>query len=430
MAGLVVLACSTGPVTSAAPALAMTSSSAAGGGGLDTSWGNQGRLAPDGGSLDFAGRELLRQGAATLSIGTVPSPAAGGPTSLLLQRVLSGGRFDPTFGSRGKQTIVLPDGASLSDAAVDSTGRILLLGAVPSDTGSGSSAELLRLAPNGPQDTTFGASGVVTLPPPVAAAVPTSLIVQPDDRLVVAFPHDTSSSIASTDLELVGLLADGSPDPSFGTAGHASFDPGGDSLRASVVPGGDGRLLVAGVVQTGSTQRSLLARLDPQGHLDRSFAGSGMLRFRTGYAGGIRTATVLPDGAITAVGAIVTQDDQFQAVAARITDAGALDPRFGTQGLKKTPASATPVEFDQAIATNGRLVLSELVGDGPIYGRLVGLDPVTGHQLTDFGSNGVARLGTGQTAPIRLITDGTGMLIMLDTWTSTGYVRVVIQRRL
>ena len=55
------------------------------------------------------------------------------------------------------------------------------------------------------------------------------------------------SSIAAThDVALVGLLADGTPDPDFGVAGIARFSVGRDDAPAALAVGPDGRLAITG----------------------------------------------------------------------------------------------------------------------------------------------------------------------------------------
>ena len=71
---------------------------------------------------------------------------------------------------------------------------------------------------------------------------------------------------------LFRLLADGSPDPSFGRRGVAQVDLGAEGVATSLAIGGDGSILLAGRRETDRKTTPLLFRFSRNGTLDRGFA--------------------------------------------------------------------------------------------------------------------------------------------------------------
>src|SRR5689334_6917438 len=70
------------------------------------------------------------------------------------------GTLDPTFGTGG--AVVLTNSFFGGDSAVDSLGRVVVVGRTGSLIGTGDFA-VLRLNPNGTPDPTFGTNGLVTV---------------------------------------------------------------------------------------------------------------------------------------------------------------------------------------------------------------------------------------------------------------------------
>lgn len=102
-----------------------------------------------------------------------------------------------------------------------------------------------RLLPTGALDRTFSGDGITTIPGQRDIS-PSSLVVRPDGRIVVAA---RTKDDEGEQLVLVGLRADGEPDPAFGTYGLTVVDEpfgparltmGGPGLIVAMpAPGGD-----------------------------------------------------------------------------------------------------------------------------------------------------------------------------------------------
>jgi uncharacterized delta-60 repeat protein len=190
----------------------------------------------------------------------------------------------------------------------------------------------------------------------------------PDGRVVmVAFGP-------GADLTLVGLRADGSMDPAFGSAGIARVAvPGGRLNVAQLLRRPDGRLLVVG---TGSPiaanrfelPRFVLVGLTAAGALDPSFGAGGIapLDLQSSCGGGCSPVALAPDGSIVVTGntgqlspAIVadpTAGSNLQWVVRRLTADGATDPAFGTVPVSG-PAGVSTAGYSTVVRPSGAIVV-------------------------------------------------------------------------
>ncbi len=254
--------------------------------------------------------------------------------------------------------------------------------------------------------------------------------LQPDGKIVLggyaARLFDApDSQFTALDFALVRLQADGTPDPGFGQAGRVftAFEtlPGFDFTSYSnddiygLALQADGRIVAAGLSESGGASPAILARYLPTGQLDTSFSGDGIAPGGdSGYAV-FRTLAIGPDGQIVAGGA---------------------DARFFTspflQKFSPDGAAGVSIKFQFSDAGNPdfqRAVVTSLVpeSDGSIV--------VGGHQEADiylarftsalmrdtsFGilPEGAIRLGTGNLVSLTTSTDG-----KIVAATATEYVK-------
>lgn len=143
----------------------------------------------------------------------------------------SGGGLDTSFGTSNGFTIVTPNGA-LYSLVVDAQDRYVVAGR-QADAGP---AFVARLTPKGIIDTSFATAGFAEtngLLSPVAT-------LDSSGRIVQASTRNESSVLRCT---VQRWMADGKPDPDFGTGGRVDLLP--DSCTASaIVPHLDGMLIV------------------------------------------------------------------------------------------------------------------------------------------------------------------------------------------
>ena len=196
------------------------------------------------------------------------------------------GVLDPTFGL-GKGfvlTDVAPDSLSgLSDdtaTLVEPDGSILVDGPVGVNH---TTFGLVHLEAKGTIDFAFGSGGEADVVLPaglVANGPPTSLLVQPDGKVLLVGIAQTTDLTPKPVTIVARFDAKGRPDPTYGIAGVVVLDeaavgtPGPTlSLAALQV---DGQLVLAGIgsVGTTSTTQVVSIRLTPLGALDSTY-GTG-----------------------------------------------------------------------------------------------------------------------------------------------------------
>ncbi len=150
--------------------------------------------------------------------------------------------------------------------------------------------------------------------------------------------------------------APGTLDPTFNSSGKlvVDFDPGFFDGARSVAVQDDGKILVAGIAESGFA----VLRLNRNGELDTSFAGTGKLTISFGGRDGARDIVVLPDGKILVGGTSVGRVNPAADFAfARLNRDGSLDPTFGDGGKVKVDISGSEdYLYDIALQPDGKIV--------------------------------------------------------------------------
>ena len=159
-----------------------------------------------------------------------------------------------------------------------------------------------------------------------------SLAVQSDGKMIAA-------GNAEDDFALARYDAAGNLDPGFGAGGKVTTDFSFDQDRAnSVIVQSDGKIVVAGAAMNGATQSDFaVARYWPNGLLDTSFNASG--KVMVDFAGGDDQAmgvAVQPDGRILVAGFSSNLKTGYDFAVARLLPNGQIDRSFGNLGLVTT----------------------------------------------------------------------------------------------
>jgi len=245
-------------------------------------------------------------------------------------------------------------------------------------------------------DPTFGTNGVISgeinyLP----GGVPIAVMVRPDKRVVVAANYSTGSQnqAGNAGEALVGLLPDGSLDPSFGVNGIVDLAKTPFESLAQAVLQPDGKILVVGDgAGSGGSSDIVLARLNSDGTADTSFADNGFAtsNLQDGFVPQVvqsEGVALQPDGSIIVASASNKATDaslDFLAEVLRFTPAGQLDSKFAQGGA--LALLNAPVVLD---AITGVAIDSE---DRIIVGGDEGLLRITpaGELDPHFGTGGYA----------------------------------------
>jgi uncharacterized delta-60 repeat protein len=242
--------------------------------------------------------------------------AAAGPATA------APGDFDTSFGGDGTVVSTFSEPSSGNAVAVQPDGSIVVAGGF--GLNGPPAFAVARWLPDGTPDPAFSGDGRFTLQVGGAPSTADAVALQPDDKIVVA-------GVAGTDLALLRLLPDGTPDPAFGTGGQVTTPfAGADSAAQAVTVLSDGTIVAVGLVSTPLSGAFAIAR----------YAADGMLLWQTttAFAEGPRAVAsdvVVQPGRIVAVGVVQSQTGPRFALAGYVLT-GAPDATFGNSGTQDT----------------------------------------------------------------------------------------------
>jgi len=204
-------------------------------------------------------------------------------------------------------------------------------------------------------DTSFGTGGKVTTNSASSVEEARAVVIQPDGKIVVA---GYQSAGFGPDFFIARYNPNGTPDTSFDTDGFVSTTIlNGQDFAYAVALQPDGKIVVAGQTVNGSNGDFAVVRYNPNGSLDTSFDGDGIVT--TGIVSGFDLAfavAVQPDGKIVAAGSATTGDDS-DFVLVRYNANGSLDTSFDTDGKVITSFTAGIDEpYAVAVQADGKIV--------------------------------------------------------------------------
>jgi uncharacterized delta-60 repeat protein len=302
-------------------------------------------------------------------------------TDFALTRNNGDGTLDTTFGTGGIATTDLggPDDKA-SDAALLPDGGIVAVGSTDALGILKTAFGVVRYDPDGTPNRAFDGDGVVTTPFFGKGAVANAVAVQPDGKIVVAGFAVQASGINS-DFALARYNPDGTLDTSFDGDGIVTTDLGteDDDARALAIQP-DGRIVVVG----NTTDSVGLARYMPDGSLDQTF-GSGGVKISSIGSNVANGVALTADGQI-----VVAGDDAGDFRLARYDANGELDATFGTGGIAKTDISgADDFAQDLTIDSAGRIVVVGRATSATILDMALVRYHPDGTPDTSFATNGI-----------------------------------------
>jgi len=201
-----------------------------------------------------------------------------GGQELRVARYLADGTLDPGFGTGGITAMTLPTQTRPADVLLGPTGTITVGSpycCVGGTTLFGEGFSVARLLGDGRPDLGLAASGQVRFPTPGAAGLVEGIALAPDGGTFILFEERTET-ISTVD-NLVKLAPDGSLDSSFGEGGRLrTYYRVGPVTPNAIAVDGQGR-----IVGAGSDQKIAAFRLLPNGTVDRTFNGGQRVRSRS-----------------------------------------------------------------------------------------------------------------------------------------------------
>ncbi len=283
-------------------------------------------------------------GAPALPSSTVPPSDPGAPSLPpgTTARPARPGGLDPTFGSSG--TVVVDMGGSddsIRGVAVDAMGNLTVVGEARRDASSVRTFALVRLLADGSVDETFGDAGRVhTGFGDFQGSGAHAVAIQPDGRLVVV-GFGRHPEVFHDTFAIARYEPDGSLDASFAggggtlTAIDAQTGAGRNDIAHAVAVDAEGRIVVAG--ETGALFKDFaIARYLPDGSLDASFGTGGIVVTDLGGDDRANAVAVQPDGGILVAGSGWRTSGAGEFALVRYGPDGTLDATVGDGGIVVT----------------------------------------------------------------------------------------------
>jgi uncharacterized delta-60 repeat protein len=331
-------------------------------GTLDTTFGSGGKVITDFGSYESANSLALQSDGRIIVVGSSNGDFA-------VARYFSNGVLDATFGSGGKVVTDLGGYETASDVAIQTDGKIVVAG------WSNSDFALARYNADGSLDSGFGTGGKVVTDLGTMQDNAYALALQSDGKIVVTgwtYPYDFA---------IVRYNTNGSLDTSFGTNGKTVVDLGSDvDFAESVAIQPDGKILIGGTFFDGGGFG--IIRLNSNGTLDTNFGANGKVITSFGGDDSGYSLILLPDGKFLEVGNTSTSSTGYDFSIARYNSNGSLDTTFDNDGKLSINFNGTSNDFAHSVAVQP---------DGSIV--------IAGTSNGDFA---IARLAAVSTLPVQV----------------------------
>ncbi len=231
-------------------------------GTLNTSFGTGGIVTTDiRGDADQA-EAVAVQPDGKIVVAGLTATVAGRITDFALARYNPDGTLDQSFGSHGIVTTDISGDDAAVDLGIQADGKITLVGT------AGEQIALARYTPNGSLDLSFGTNGTAIYP---GFGEARGLAVTPNGDIFIA-------GDSGGDFLLLSYRSDGTLNPGFGSAGTVTTDiSGSGDFAENVAIDAQGRIILVGRATSSTILDMALARYNPDGSLDPSFANHGIL---------------------------------------------------------------------------------------------------------------------------------------------------------
>ena len=350
---------------------------------LDVAFGTGGKVITDvSGRYDEARALVIEPDGQLVVVGVA---GTGIDRDFAVARYNTNGTLDRTFGINGTTITDFSGGSDAAWAvALQLDGKIIVAGESDGDFA------LARYNADGTLDSSFGVSGTITTDFGGDDRA-NALTLQRDGKVVVA------GFAARLDFALARYRADGTLDPTFGTAGLLTTDFSGNSDTAYAVSiQVDEKIIVAGATGNYPSAQFALTRHNADGSLDADFGTGGLVTIRVGRDARAHALWIQPDGKLVA-GGFVNNGSSNDAALARLNADGIVDMSFGAGGRVLTDFGGRNFGNSLALQSDGKIVAAGADDFPPYYdfaiakyeadGRIDATFNREGTILTEFGGN-------------------------------------------
>jgi uncharacterized delta-60 repeat protein len=251
---------------------------------------------------------------------------------------------------------------------------------------------LARYSADGSLDASFGTAGKLTTDFVGGNDGASAVAIQPDGKIIVA---GTVESIGKLDFALARYDASGALDPSFGNAGKVTLEsPGYDDAALAIAIQSDGKIVVAGHAWDEAHHDVALARFDSSGNPDLQFGNDGTVL--TDFAGATDAAEAIAlqsDGALVVAGYSDGGATRSDLLVARYRSDGSLDTTFGVSGWVTADVnSGSDYANALALQLDGNIVVAGSSYDGANNDFVLARFTKAGVLDSSFGASGLATI--------------------------------------
>ncbi len=324
--------------------------------------------------------------------------AAGrGSFNIGIVRFTALGALDTTFNKTGKQSTDLGGLESVGGLAINPIGKIIVSGEHCEYDGTRCDAVVLRYNPNGTLDTTFNRTGKrIDDFGGDKNSGNGGVALQPDGKILVG-GYMFKTVTEDYDFAVYRYTRNGALDTTFGGTGKVAIGFGLDRfdfVSAVAVYPLSGKIIVAGRTCDNHFVNCdfALARLNPNGSLDRTFSGDGKQITDFGANEEAYAMALQPDGKIVLAGS-KEQFGYYWYAVARYNRNGSPDTTFAGDGktilaYSDGVAQAVAVQpSDGKIVVCGGAFRNFALVRFTSTGRLDKTFRGTGKQVVDFGAS-------------------------------------------
>lgn len=346
--------------------------------------------------------------------------------SFQIARFNSDGTIDTTFNALGGQPGMIDvnvnsgfDDRAMA-VALAPDGKIIVAGEI-NTSAILKDVAVIRLNQDGTRDLSFGVGGLFQKNTGSTSESARAVTVLPDGKILLA---TNAFEDTNEDFAVIRLNATGTADLSFGGDGMVVFDFGpANDLANSLAVQVDGKIVVTGSASNGLNTDIGIMRLNSDGTPDTTFSGDGRLTVAAGTGNDAgNSVKIQPDGKII-VGGFATNTNR-DLVTIRVNADGTLDaaPLWGIGGISVTDLGGAESINAIAIQPNGRVVAVGESNGNLLAARFVGNFVPTA--ADGFVSGRVATIeGAGiRNATVTIVDASTGE-IRTATTGSFGFYR-------
>lgn len=295
--------------------------------------------------------------------------AAG--SSLRLTRLEEDGTVDPTFGAGGSVSFATPQPLQPSLLKAWSDGEVLIAGRALVSPGPSADTFVARVRPDGSLESSFRNGGISFFDVGIGESAPelSGLEVEESGAFYLAGPLERNPAERERrPIAVRAFRANGEVDPGFGRNGVAKLD----GAAAPALDLDRGRLLVGA---SGGDLPPRVIGLRRNGRLDRSFGDEGVVTVRAPHGFSLAEVAADPGGRVVVAGSTGCCGSQRQKKLAvrRFEPDGHVDRTFAGGGFFYLASPhATP---QQAIPAEGLLLSSGNAGGGITVSGSIGRPP-------------------------------------------------------